>query len=244
MKWAKYLFWTFYRLWFYFISAIPTVILFPVLIICLLKENYYPYFFRLAKLWGKFILLGMGFSRKVSIETSLDPKSSYMFVPNHVSMIDIMLILSVIDHPFVFVGKEELAKIPVFGTLYKRACILVNRNDKNSRKAVYKKVQKRLNSGLSICIFPEAGVPEEHIVLDRFKDGAFKIAIDHKIPVVPISMPDNKRRFSFTFFSGGPGKIRIKIHAPIETKAFSFKDAHILNSEVRAIILDALEKTS
>lgn len=244
MKWAKYIFWTFYRLWFYIISAIPTVILFPVLIVCLLKDNYYPYFFRLAKIWGRFILVGMGFSRKVSIETSLNPKSSYMFVPNHVSMIDIMLILSVIDHPFVFVGKEELAKIPVFGTLYKRACILVNRNDKNSRKAVYKKVQKRLNSGLSICIFPEAGVPEEHIVLDRFKDGAFKIAIDHEIPIVPISMPDNKKRFSFTFYSGGPGKIRIKIHAPIETKTLSFKDTRALNSEVRAIILKALEKTS
>lgn len=244
MKWAKNIFWTFYRLWFYIISAIPTVILFPILIVCLLKDSYYPYFFRLAKIWGRFILTGMGFIRKVTIETPLDPKLSYMFVPNHVSMIDIMLILSVIDHPFVFVGKEELAKIPVFGTLYKRACILVNRNDKSSRKAVYKKVQERLNSGLSICIFPEAGVPEEHIVLDRFKDGAFKIAIDHKIPVVPISMPDNKERFSFTFFSGGPGKTRIKIHTPLGTENLSFKDTRALNTEVRAIILKALEKAS
>ena len=80
-----------------------------------------------------------------------------------------------------------------------------------------------MNSGLSVCIFPEAGVPEEHIVLDRFKDGAFKMAIDHKIPVVPISMPDNKQRFSFTFFSGGPGKMRIKIHTPLKLKTFHLK---------------------
>jgi 1-acyl-sn-glycerol-3-phosphate acyltransferase len=57
-------------------------------------------------------------------------------------------------------------------------------------------------------------------------------------------MPDNKKRFSFTFFSGGPGKTRIKIHAPIQTKTLSFKDAKALNSEVRAIILKALEKAS
>lgn len=244
MKFFKYIFWTFYRVWFYIIAAIPTLLLFPLLIVFLLKENYYVYFFKIAKYWGKFILFGMGFFKRVNFEIPLDKGKSYIFVPNHVSMIDIMLLLSVLDHPFVFVGKEELAKIPVFGSLYKRACILVNRSDIKSRQAVFSKVQKKLNSGRSVCIFPEAGVPEEHIILDRFKDGAFKLAINHQIAVVPISMPDNKRRFSFTFFSGSPGLMRIKIHKPIDTKGLNLNDTKALNKTVRNIILEALNKAA
>jgi hypothetical protein len=57
---------------------------------------------------------------------------------------------------------------------------------------------------MSICIFPEGGVPEESVELDTFKDGAFKMAIAHQIPVVPIIFYDNKKRFPFRFFSGGP----------------------------------------
>lgn len=244
MKFFKYIFWAFYRVWFYIIAAIPTLLLFPLLIVFLLNENYYGYFFKIAKYWGKFILFGMGFSKRSHFEIPLDKGKSYIFVPNHVSMIDIMLLLSVLDHPFVFVGKEELAKIPVFGSLYKRACILVNRSDIKSRQAVFTKVQKKLNSGRSVCIFPEAGVPEEHIILDRFKDGAFKLAINHQIAVVPISMPDNKRRFSFTFFSGSPGLMRIKIHKPIDTIGLTLNDTKALNKTVRNIILEALNKAA
>ena len=65
---------------------------------------------------------------------------------------------------------------------------------------------------MSICIFPEGGVPDEAIVLDEFKDGAFRMAINHQIPIVPITFADNKKRFSYTFFSGSPGKMRAKVH--------------------------------
>ena len=115
-----------------------------------------------------------------------------MFVANHTSMTDIMLMLAVNKKPFVFVGKVELAKIPLFGYFYKRTCILVDRANSKSRMAVFERAQKRLNSGLSICIFPEGGVPDdESIVLDEFKDGAFRIAIEHQLPIVPIVFFDN-----------------------------------------------------
>ena len=62
-----------------------------------------------------FVLFGMGFMPKVERRTKYKPGASYMFVANHVSMIDIMLMLYVANRPFVFVGKKELAKIPIFG---------------------------------------------------------------------------------------------------------------------------------
>ncbi|HEX9152069.1 MAG TPA: lysophospholipid acyltransferase family protein, partial [Flavobacterium sp.] len=111
-----------------------------------------------------------------------------------------------------------LSKIPLFGFFYKRTCILVDRNCSKSRMEVFNRAQKRINQGLSICIFPEGGVPDnESIILDTFKDGAFRLAIEHKIPIVPITLGDNKKRFSYTFFSGSPGLMRVKIHPNVET---------------------------
>src|SRR5690606_22932372 len=149
---------------------------------------------------------------------------SYMFIGNHTSMADIMLMLVSVKNPFVFVGKKELANIPLFGFFYKRTCILVDRTSEKSRKSVFLRAQRRLQSGLSICIFPEGGVPEEHIDLDAFKDGAFRLAIHHQIPIVPITFADNKKRFSYTFFSGSPGRMRVKIHEFLPTEGLEVKD--------------------
>ena len=144
----------------------------------------------------------MGCFPRIEWQQRMNRGTSYMLVANHTSMLDIMLMLYVSKNPFVFVGKQELAKIPVFGFFYKRVCILVDRNSHKSRSAVYRSVRKRLESGLSICIFPEAGVPDEDVVLDGFKDGAFRMAIIHNIPIVPITFLDCKKRFPWPFFSG------------------------------------------
>jgi 1-acyl-sn-glycerol-3-phosphate acyltransferase len=239
----KYPFWFLYRIWFYILVAIPIIVLFPLLIISISREKWYPYFFRLARFWAKFILIGMGFGYSIEREEKPDPKMSYMFVANHTSMTDIMLMLIAVKNPFVFVGKQELAKIPLFGFFYKRTCILVDRNSAKSRQAVFLRAQRRLKQGLSICIFPEGGVPEEHILLDTFKDGAFRLAINHRIPVVPITFYDNKKRFSYTFFSGGPGKMRARIHEFIKTEGHTIMETKLLNEKSRTIILEELSKS-
>ncbi|AUS05063.1 lysophospholipid acyltransferase family protein [Pseudotamlana carrageenivorans] len=241
MKILKYIFGTLYRVWFYILVCLPILILFPFLIISILKESWYSFFFRLARIWAKFILMGMGFVPIIKREEALDKSKSYMFIANHTSMADIMLMLVTVKNPFVFVGKAELAKIPLFGFFYKRTCILVDRSSAKSRHAVFLRAQKRLKSGLSICIFPEGGVPEEHIELDTFKDGAFRLAINHQIPVVPLTFADNKKRFSFTFFSGSPGRMRVKVHKLIPTRGLTIDDTKDLNAKAREVILKQLE---
>ncbi|MFD0834687.1 lysophospholipid acyltransferase family protein [Mariniflexile aquimaris] len=240
MKFFKYPFWILYRIWFYILVGLPILILFPILLISISKESWYPYFFKIARLWAKFILLGMGFRWKIEREQTPENTKSYMFIANHTSMADIMLMLVSVKNPFVFVGKKELANIPLFGFFYKRTCILVDRNSAKSRQAVFLRAQKRLKSGLSICIFPEGGVPEEHIELDDFKDGAFRLAINHQIPIVPITFGDNKKRLSYTFFSGGPGIMRVKIHKFISTEGLTIKDTKALNKASKEIILKQL----
>ncbi len=230
-----------YRVWFYILVAVPILILFPVLLISIAKESWYPFFFKIARVWAKIILIGMGFCYKIERDQTPQLDKSYMFIANHTSMTDIMLMLIAVKNPFVFVGKKELAKIPLFGFFYKRTCILVDRSSAKSRKAVFLSAQRRLAQGLSICIFPEGGVPDESIVLDAFKDGAFRLAINHKIPIVPLTFADNKERFSYTFFSGMPGKMRAKIHNFIETSQLSTEDTKALNEESRTIILNQLK---
>lgn len=223
--------------------AIPILIMFPFLFLSILKETWYPYFFMMARIWAKCILIGMGFNTKVVFEQHPEKGRSYMFVANHTSMIDIMLMLSIVENPFVFVGKKELAKIPLFGFFYKRTCILVDRSSPKSRMEVFERAQKRLKQGMSICIFPEGGVPDESIVLDEFKDGAFRLALEHEIPVVPMTFYDNKKRFSYTFFSGSPGQLRAKVHHFIETKGKS-EIKKTLKTEVRTLILNELQNDS
>ncbi len=165
-----------------------------------------------------------------------------MFVSNHTSMTDVLLMLYVVkDNPFVFVGKKELSKIPIFGFFFKRVCIMVDRGNSKSRMKVFELAQQRIQQGLSICIFPEGGVPDdESIVLDSFKDGAFRLAIEHQIPIVPMSFIDNKERFPFRFFSGSMGKMRVIVHPIIETNNKEQIDKAVMREEVRNLILSKL----
>lgn len=168
-----------------------------------------------------------------------------MFVSNHTSMTDIMLMLYVVRNPFVFVGKAELAKLPLFGFFYKRTCILVDRSSPKSRRDVFNQAQQRLNSGLSICIFPEGGVPHDtSIVLDTFKDGAFRLAIDHHIAIAPMTFHDNKKRLPFYFFKGMPGKMRVVVHPTISTEKITLENRRLLREQTREVIWKELKNPS
>jgi 1-acyl-sn-glycerol-3-phosphate acyltransferase len=243
MRALKIVLWTLYRVWFYVLMAIPIIVMFPFLFISILSEKWYPYFFVMARIWAKIILFGMGFRVQLETEEEIIEGKSYMFVANHTSMTDIMLMLSVVKNPFVFVGKVELSKIPLFGFFYKRTCILVDRSSSKSRMAVFERAQKKIDQGFSICIFPEGGVPfDESIVLDEFKDGAFRLAIDHHIPIVPLTFADNKKRFSYTFFSGSPGLMRVKIHHFLDTKNQASDYKKTIKAEVHHVILKQLQE--
>ena len=119
--------------------------------------------------------------------------------------------------------------------------ILVDRGSARSRKAVYDSAQKRLNQGMSICIFPEGGVPKEDVVLDKFKDGAFRLAIEHRIPIVPMTFADNKKRFPYEFFKGSPGQMRVTIHPFMSTEDKEVADKKEMSETARELILNELK---
>lgn len=241
MNFLKLVFWFLWKLWFYTLVLITILILSPFLIVSLSTDRFYRFFFFLARIWAYVVFYGTGFRMNVVTKQKFDSSKSYMLTANHTSMMDIMLMLILVKNPFVFVGKKELASMPVFGYFYKRACILVDRSSSVSRQKTMIAAAEKLTKGLSVCIFPEGGVPDdENIVLDEFKDGAFRLAIDFEIPVVPLTFIGLKKMFPFRFFAGYPGVVKIYQHPFVETKGLIQRDKPILKEQVRDLILKGL----
>ncbi|MFQ3340423.1 MAG: 1-acyl-sn-glycerol-3-phosphate acyltransferase [Flavobacteriaceae bacterium] len=217
-----------WRIWFYVLTAIPVIFLFFPLAFFMAIPNGYRYLFWIARnIWAPFVLFGMGFWIKKT-NTFPEEGKSFMLIANHTSLIDAMVILRLRKTPFVFVGKKELVKIPIFGYLYKRAAIMVDRSSPKSRFEVYGRAQKVIGKGYSICIFPEKEYVDESVVLNPFKKGAFKLAIEHKLPILPFVFLDCKRKFPWHTSYGFPGDLRAKALPAISTKNF-------LESEIPAL---------
>ena len=248
VKALKYIFWTLYNIWFYLLVLVSTVIIIlPSFILMQTTGAHYKKFYIGGVLWSDFILFGMGMFPRKDRKLKTEKNKSYIFVANHVSMIDVMLFVSTIRmNPIIFIGKKELEKIPLFGYIYKRTMILVDRSSNESKKKVFVETKKKLNSGISIALFPEGTVPDEDVELAPFKHGAFTMAIEHQVPIVPLSFLDNKKRFPWSYggliggSKGSPGKLRVNIHDPIETKGMIKEDRVELSKKVRNIILNDL----
>jgi len=240
MGFIKNIFRAIWRSWFYVFFALSLITMIPALLLLTISEKQYPALYKIIRAFSKTLIFVMGFRLKKQIEEPLDPTQSYMFCPNHTSMLDPFILISMVKNPIVFVGKAELKKIPIFGFFYKRICILVDRGSQSSRKEVYFSAKRRLKNGTSVAIFPEGLVPKENIILSPFKNGAFSLAIEHQIPIVPATYFDCKRFFSWAFFKGRPGTIRVKQHKPISTKGFNAKNIKEIKDQTFAILLNDL----
>lgn len=231
-----------WRIWFYLLTITTIIILFPILILTILSDRTYPLFFKLARVWAYVVFYGMGMRYTLEKDYQPTKNKSYIIIANHGSMLDIMLMLILVkDNPFVFVGKAELAKIPVFGFIYRRTCILVDRGDVKSRNEVFEAARDKINNGLSICIFPEGGVNDDiSVLLDPFKEGAFRLAIEHQLPVLPISLYGLKHFFPFINSKGFPGRVLAKIHYPIQVEHLEIFDKKNLKDQAYQVIHEQL----
>lgn len=240
MKFLKIPFLLIWRIWFYLLIGVSVILIAPLLLILTAKESYYPTFWKLIRVWAKMLIYGMGFRLKVQNDQALERDKSYMFCPNHASLMDPFVLIALSKNPIVFVGKQEFVKIPIFGFFYKRVVIMVDRSSPKSRKRVFKMAKERLQNGVSMAIFPEGLVPTENVVLAPFKNGAFSLAIEFNIPIVPQVYYDCKRFFSWDFFKGRPGIFRIHQHKFIETKDLKTEDMESLKQQTFNLIYEDL----
>lgn len=210
---------------------VTVLVLSPLFLIFTFKEEQYHHFWKIARILAKVLVYGMGFRLDFKSEETVKSDKSYMFCPNHASLMDPFVLIALSKNPIVFVGKKELVKIPVFGFFYKKVAILVDRNNPKSRKRVYEMAKKRLQNGVSMAIFPEGLVPTEDVVLAPFKNGAFSLAIEFQIPIVPQVYYDCKRLFSWDFLKGGIGVFRVHQHKFIPTENLNQDDLETLKNK-------------
>ena len=234
-----------WRIWMILLGSIYVVVFALVVIIPLsFSEKAFPYVYPIIRNFGRVLFYGMGFRLDYEEKVSLNPNERYVFIANHTSLMDIMTMLTVLDHhPIVFVGKAELGKIPIFGTVYKHICIAVDRTSLKSRAKVYPDAKKKLDQGLSIFIFPEGGVSDDPtIVLDTFKDGAFNLAIETQTPLAVFAIEGLKEMFPFDWFKGYPGKVKVKLLAVRPTAGKTVKeDKNQIKAEAYQLIREELE---
>lgn len=225
-----------WRTWAALMAFLVTLILSIPLLISVSTPLFYGFFSVLARIWSFMILLLSGFIFSIKGGKNIDYSRQYMIVSNHSSAADIMLSYLSVPLQFVFVGKAELAKIPVFGAIYKGSNILVDRRSLDSRRSILPKAKAEIARGRSIFIYPEGTTKHHTRRLMPFKDGAFVLAIDCGIPILPVTFLDNAELFPSDELKGHPGLLRAVIDKPIETKGMSIEDKERLKEEVFNII--------
>lgn len=233
-----------FTLWsmFWFIGVF--LLFYPFIFILLQKLSYRKYAAKLVRIWSKCFFFFSFIRFEVKHHFVPDKKQNYVFCANHFSFLDIAVIVYLLEHYTSFVGKSSLGKLPLFGYMYARLNILVNRSDNASRAGSLSKALKALQSGRSIAIFPEGGIVSKKYpyMAKPLKDGALIMAIQQQIPLVPISLFNNYQIFSDKPLMIRPGVIRAEIHPPIITKGLTMDDVPMLREKLYHIIQDPILK--
>jgi 1-acyl-sn-glycerol-3-phosphate acyltransferase len=219
------------------VFAVLFLIFLPLLIIPIIFPAAFKLTGILNRWWARLMFVFAFLPFRVVYRSKLDPKRQYIFCPNHFSYLDIPTMgLNKINT--IFVGKSEMEQIPLFGYMYSKLHITVNRSSLKSKVKTLKLSAEALASGKSLVIFPEGGIiTHQPPHMGRFKDGAFRTAIEKQIPVVPVTIPFNwlilPDRNPITLY---PSTIWIIFHEPIETAGKSLAEVDSLKAEVYNVI--------
>jgi len=219
------------------IFAILFVLFFPFLLVPILFPKQFHLVGIINRWWAKSLFVFTLLPYQVECRTKLDSKRQYIFCPNHLSYLDIPTLgLNPINS--IFVGKSEMEKIPLFGFMYRKLHITVDRNSLKSKFNTLQRSLDAIDEGKSLVIYPEGGIiSSQPPRLAKFKEGAFRTAIQKQIPIVPVTipynwliLPDEKELLL------SPGKIKIIFHEPIETLGMTLNETDFLKEKVYRII--------
>ncbi|GAB4026303.1 lysophospholipid acyltransferase family protein [Spirosoma koreense] len=227
-----------YTIWcaFWFVSLY--LVLFPIQFVFLQRDDWKPLAHKVNAIWGRLFFAGIGIPIRVEYRFGPDPKGVYVFCANHFSYLDIAAMGVILDNYYAFVGKSEVKHIPLLGYMFAKLHVQVDREAANSRAYSLAKSIRTLAAGRSIMIFPEGGIraPEPPQMVS-FKDGAFLMAIQQQVPIVPISLLNNyqilpdKSPVRFHRHT-----LRAVVHPPIETAGMTQSDLDQLKKETYRII--------
>jgi 1-acyl-sn-glycerol-3-phosphate acyltransferase len=173
-------------------------------------------FRQISRVWMRIFFFLIGCSLKIIGKKNFKPDEKYIVVCNHNSLMDIPVVTPFIPGANKTIAKAELAKIPLFGLIYKRGSILVDRNDKKSRQNSFRKMQHVLKMGMHMCIYPEGTRNKTQLPLKEFHDGAFRLAMETGTAIIPALIFNTKKALpadkSFYFW---PAKMELHFLPPV-----------------------------
>lgn len=232
-----------YSIWGLLVFMLMYVLLFPVFCIVIFKKEWHWLAMYLNKIWSGvfFVLTLIPFRRE--FKGGFDVKQNYVYCANHTSYLDIPAIGAAASQFCVFVGKNTLSKVPLFGYMFSRLHIPIDRdNARNSLKAL-DRAKDALRFGHSVVFFPEGGIKtKKPPQMTRFKDGAFRVAIEEQIPIVPVTMPHNWVVLIDFGFYLRHHETKVIFHEPIHTKGLTLADVGKLKQQVYEVIDTELQK--
>ncbi len=196
------------------------------------------------RFWARWILIIPGIFVKVKREISVeDLPSPCVYVANHSSYLDIVISYIVVQKYMIYMGKMEIEKAPLFRIFFRNMNIYVDRKSRSGSYKAFQTASERLKNGESVFLFPE-GTIESKGQLKPFKNGAFRLAIENQVPIVPITFMDNWKLLQnggFFKSKGHPGISHCIMHKPVLTKGMTEEDLISLRHNVREIILQTLQ---
>lgn len=195
------------------------------------------YIIRLCTVWADSWLFFAGMPHRNIFEVPHDFKKPYIYVANHLSYIDAVLLVKTIRKNFRPLGRAETTSIPIFGFIYKHAIVTVNRSDPKNRAASVSRLKALLRKGISVFVFPEGTFNMTSAPLKSFYDGAFRIAIETGTPIKPLLFLDGYHRMHYSHpTSIKPGRSRAIFLEEVKVDGFTLEQIPLLKERVQEIM--------
>jgi len=227
-----------YTTWATFWFVLPFVTTYPVQWLLTRRPATRHYWHSFNRGWSKFSMFLWGIPIEVVHESGAPVAQPCVYVSNHSSYVDIMLLFRTIPGYLNMMGKDSLTRVPLWGPMFAKTYISVNRRSAVGRGRAFTQAREALRQGRSLALFPEGTIgPKPGEELLPFQDGAFQLAIAAGVPLVPVGMPFNHKFMpSIQGFRVRYARLRIVFHAPIATTGLTNADIPALKARVAAII--------
>lgn len=201
-----------YSIYAFIIFIAVMLILFPFFIIASFfgKIKGGNMMYTICRIWADVVLFFWGIHHKNIFEATKIKDNAVVFVFNHISYIDIPLMMKAFrNEPIRILAKAEMAKVPIFGYIYRNATVMVDRANDEARTKSVLQLKRVLSNNISVVISPEGTFNMTNKPLKEFYNGAFKIAVEMQVAIQPVLFLDAYDRLNYkSIFSMTPGKSR------------------------------------
>lgn len=245
MKYILLPFRVIFKIYYFIVFVLSLIVSYPIMYYLLSSPKRFSKAFALMRVHGFLLLLFAGVRLKITGGENIPSAGAYIIAPNHSSYLDIFCLYSIFKNYFVFTGKKEIEKWPLFHIYYTSGMnILIDRENALGSFKSLKRMANEIEMGNPLVIFPEGTISKNAPQMGQFKSGAFAIAIQKQIPVLPVTFKTNWKLLSRSGFwkgSAGPGISEVVIHKPVITTGLRKENIEQIKEDVLAIINSSLQ---